>query len=129
MTPWWWTLRDPKHVAVYFRVLNLRVFYVFVSFIRTTSYIRCISRTLWRLLKDARWKSKDCLNKLCLTVFYLYILWLLLPFIAYYWSTHFFSFSGPSSQRLSLFWLSFPEQLFTVLFSVFVFSRCNGWRL
>jgi hypothetical protein len=59
MTLWWCTLRGPKHVGVCFRVLNLNVFYVVVSFIRTTTYIMCISRTLWRLLKDARWKSKD----------------------------------------------------------------------
>jgi hypothetical protein len=62
VTPYWWTLRGPKHVGVYFRVLNLHVFYVVVSFIRTASYIKCISRTLWRLLKDARWKSKGYLT-------------------------------------------------------------------
>jgi hypothetical protein len=33
MTPWWWTLRGPKHVGVYFRVLNIHVFYVVVGFI------------------------------------------------------------------------------------------------
>jgi hypothetical protein len=46
-------------LGVYFRVLNVNVFYVVVIFIRTTTYIKCISRTLWRLLKDARWKSKE----------------------------------------------------------------------
>jgi hypothetical protein len=52
VTPWWWTLRGPKHVGVYFRVLNLNVlFYVVVSFIRTTTYIKGISGTLWRSLR------------------------------------------------------------------------------
>jgi hypothetical protein len=59
VTPWWWTLRGPKHVGVYFRVLNINVFYVVVSFIRTTTYIKCVSRTLWRLLEDAWWKRKE----------------------------------------------------------------------
>jgi hypothetical protein len=66
VTPWWWTLRGPKHVGVCFRVLNLHVFCVVVSFIRTMSYIKCISRTFWRLLKDARWKSKDYM--ICLMI-------------------------------------------------------------
>jgi hypothetical protein len=56
MTPWWWTLRGPKLFGMYFRVLNLHVFYVFVSFIRTTSYIKCISRTLWRRSVVFPWK-------------------------------------------------------------------------
>jgi hypothetical protein len=37
---------DNKHVGVYFRVLNLNVFYVVVSFIRTATYSKCISRIL-----------------------------------------------------------------------------------
>jgi hypothetical protein len=28
VTPWWWTLRGPKHVGVYFSVLRLHVFCV-----------------------------------------------------------------------------------------------------
>jgi hypothetical protein len=40
-----------KHVGVYFRVLNLNVFYVVASFTRTTTYIECVSRTLWRFLR------------------------------------------------------------------------------
>jgi hypothetical protein len=54
--------------GVNFRVLNLHVFYVVASFIRTTSYIKCISRTL----------CDDCdfqVNNFC----YVRPLWLLDP--------------------------------------------------
>jgi hypothetical protein len=51
------TLRGPKRVGVYFRVLNLNVFYIVVSFIRTTTYIKCISQTLWWLHKSRLYTS------------------------------------------------------------------------